>query len=221
MYRQVELDKEEKDYHRILWKDPKSEAIETYRMTRVTYGIASSSFHSVRPLQLLAEETTNTKLRLSLTTDMYVDDLLTECKDSNAAEKLQDAIITLLASAGFDIRKWVSSDSKLVSRLTATFRETEDEKIIESGDYAIKTLGIRWNPNPDQFGFTVKLDKGAPFIKRQILSEIYVYLTHSDGYHQRLFNINPLFNCCEWTNINGINLYRTQFYSTTCDFEHN
>ena len=172
MYRQVELDKEDKDYHRLLWKDPNSEAIETFRMTRVTNGIASSSFHSIRPLQVLAEETTNNKLRLSLTTDMYVDDLLTGCEDSKAAEKLQDAIITLLASAGFDIRKWVSSDSKLVSRLAATFRETEDEKIIESEDYAIKTLGIRWNPNPDQFGFTVKLDKGAPFTKRQILSEV-------------------------------------------------
>ena len=171
MYRQVELDKEDKDYHRLLWKDPNSEAIETYRMTRVTYGIASSSFHSIRPLQVLAEETTNTKLRLSLTTDMYVDDLLTGCEDSEAAEKFQDAIITLLASAGFDIRKWVSSDSKLVSRLAATFRETEDEKIIESEDYAIKTLGISWNPNPDQFGFTIKLDKGTPFTKRQILSE--------------------------------------------------
>ena len=48
----------------------------------------------------------------------------------------------------------------------------EDEKIIESADYAIKTLGIRWNPNPDQFGFTVTIDKGAPFTKRQILSDV-------------------------------------------------
>ena len=103
---------------------------------------------------------------------MYVDDLLTRCEDSNAAEKLQDAIITLIASAVFDIRKWVSSDSKFVSRLAATFRESEEEKIIESEIYAIKTLGIRWNPNPDQLGFTVALDKGAPFTKRQILSEV-------------------------------------------------
>ena len=172
MSRQVELDKEDQDYHRLLWKDPNSEAIETYRMTRVTNGIASSSFHSIRPLQVLAEETTGTKLRLSLTTDMYVDDLITGCEDSKAEEKLQDAIITLLASAGFDIREWVSSYSKLVSRLAAAFKETEDEKIIEIEDYAIKTLGIRWNPNSDQFVFTVKLNKGAPFTKRQILSEV-------------------------------------------------
>ena len=47
MYRQVELDSEDKDYHRLLWKDPISEAIKTYGITRVAYGIASLSFHFV------------------------------------------------------------------------------------------------------------------------------------------------------------------------------
>ena len=47
MYREVELDKEDKDYHHLLWKDPNFDAIETYRMPRVTYGTASSSFHSI------------------------------------------------------------------------------------------------------------------------------------------------------------------------------
>ena len=47
MYRQVQLDAEDKDYHRL---SPNSTDIKTLRMTRVTYGIASSAFHSVRPL---------------------------------------------------------------------------------------------------------------------------------------------------------------------------
>ena len=221
MYRQVELDKEDKDYHRLLWKDPNSEAIETFRMTRVTYGIASSSFHSIRPLQVLAEETTNTKLRLSLTTDMYVDDLLTGCEDSEAAEKLQDAIITLLASAGFDIRKWVSSDSKLASRLAATFRETEDEKIIESEDYAIKTLGIRWNPNPDQFGFTVKLDKGTPFTKRQILSEVSRLFDPLGWLSPTTIQHKSFVQLLWMDKLSWDQPFQTQFYSSTCDFEHN
>ncbi|XP_075257567.1 uncharacterized protein LOC142349720 [Convolutriloba macropyga] len=51
MYRQVQLDAEDKDYHRLLWKEPNSTYIKTFRMTRVTYGIASSPFHSIRPLQ--------------------------------------------------------------------------------------------------------------------------------------------------------------------------
>ena len=146
--------------------------IEIYCMTSVKYGIYSSCFHSLRPLQVLALETTNTKLPLSITTDMYVDDLLTGYAISKTTEKVQDASNTLLASAGVDIRKCVPSDSRFVSRLAVTFRETEDKKIIESKDYAIKRLGIRWNLNPDQFGISVKLYKGTPFTKQQILSEV-------------------------------------------------
>ena len=55
MYWQVELNKEDKDYHRLLWKDPNSEAIETFRMTRVTYVIASS-FHSIRHCKFLPKK---------------------------------------------------------------------------------------------------------------------------------------------------------------------
>ena len=61
MYRQVQLDAEDKGYHQLLWKEPNSTDIKTLRMTRVTYGIASSAFHSVRPLQYLAEDVTDKK----------------------------------------------------------------------------------------------------------------------------------------------------------------
>ena len=64
-------------------------------------------------------------------------------QEATNQKKLQDDIIKLLVSAVFDIRKWVSNDWRLVSRLAATFRETEDEKTIESEDYAIKTFRIR------------------------------------------------------------------------------
>ena len=50
MYRQVELCKEDKDYHRIFWRFDRQQPIDTYRMTRVTYGVASSSFHAIRSL---------------------------------------------------------------------------------------------------------------------------------------------------------------------------
>ena len=46
MYRQVALNKEDKDCHRFLWRVVPEQPIETYRMTRVTYGIASSCYHS-------------------------------------------------------------------------------------------------------------------------------------------------------------------------------
>ena len=51
MYRQVALDKSDCDFHRILWRDYMTDEIRELRMTRVTYGVASSSYHSFRALQ--------------------------------------------------------------------------------------------------------------------------------------------------------------------------
>ena len=48
MYRQVELNEKPRDYHRLLWRFGPNEDVQTYRMTRVTYGVASSSYHSIR-----------------------------------------------------------------------------------------------------------------------------------------------------------------------------
>ena len=52
MYRQVALDKSDhRDFHRILWHDYVTDEIRELRMTRVTYGVASSSYQSTRALQ--------------------------------------------------------------------------------------------------------------------------------------------------------------------------
>ena len=127
MYRQVQLDAEDKDYHRLLWKELISTDIKTLRVTRVTYGIASSAFQSFRPLQVLAECVKDKNVKLGIMTDMYVDDLLTGAPDLESAMKLQDSIIAVLSEAGFEIRKWTSSNSELVDKLPANYRETADE----------------------------------------------------------------------------------------------
>ena len=99
---------------------------------------------------------------------MYVDDLLTGAPDLESAMKLQDSIIAVLSKAGFEIRKWTSSNPELVERLP----ETTDKMTIKSDDYSVKTLGVKWNPNPDHFNFIAKLDKKTTSTKREILSEV-------------------------------------------------
>ena len=54
MYRQILLDKEDKDFHRLLWKES---PLKHYRMTRNTYGVTSAGFHAIRTLLQLAETT--------------------------------------------------------------------------------------------------------------------------------------------------------------------
>ncbi|XP_075259084.1 uncharacterized protein LOC142350945 [Convolutriloba macropyga] len=81
MYRQVQLDDEDMDFTGFLWKNPNDTEVKTYRMTRVTYGIASSSHHSIRTLKALADSCTNSNLRLAINNDMYLGDLLTGASD--------------------------------------------------------------------------------------------------------------------------------------------
>ena len=64
MHRQVELNERHRDYHRLLWR---------FR-TRITYGVASSSYHSIRsPSECAKAQTSKAILR-----DFYVDDILQE-----------------------------------------------------------------------------------------------------------------------------------------------
>ena len=48
MYQHFALDPAVKDLRRLLWRDSNTDFIKQFRMTRVTYGIASSGFHSIR-----------------------------------------------------------------------------------------------------------------------------------------------------------------------------
>ncbi len=47
MYRQVELERKDRDYHRLLWRFDVEMPIQTYRMKRVIYGVANSAYHSI------------------------------------------------------------------------------------------------------------------------------------------------------------------------------
>ena len=99
-YRQVELE-EDRGYHRILRKHQNSTEFMHYRMTRVTYGIASSAFHSIRSLQVFAEESDDDSIRIATLNDMYVDDLLTGSSDTESATQLQDGFINTLVKLDF------------------------------------------------------------------------------------------------------------------------
>ena len=50
MYRQVELNRQERDIHRLLWRSNSMQPVQTLRMTRVTYGSAATSYHSIQAL---------------------------------------------------------------------------------------------------------------------------------------------------------------------------
>ena len=102
LYRQVTLDKPDRDYHRLLWREETNEPVQHLRMTRVTYGVASSSHHSIKCLMVLAKSASPEVWRI-IERDMYVDDLLSGADSIERALAIQTELIELLQSAGFQL----------------------------------------------------------------------------------------------------------------------
>ena len=171
MYRQIALAPNAKAFHRILWRDEPTQKIEHLQMTWVTYGIASSSYHSIRSLQETAKSTNDERVAQALLNNFYVGDFLSGSDNEFEAEQLQDGLIKALDGAKTQLRKWVSNDPKLIERLPEELRGSETVNLFDS--LTVKTLGIVWEYNTDQFKLILCLPKiNPPITKRQLTSEV-------------------------------------------------
>ena len=170
MYRQIELAPSDRDYHRIIWRFDPAEPLQIYRMTRVTYGVASSAYHAVRTLLEIADLTNGPAARV-IREDFYVDDLLSGADSPQAAAQLQDDLLQTLAKGGLELRKFASNVPSVIERLPKELRETEESHELRDEEYQVKTLGIRWNPVPDIFTFTVSLPPTGELTKRALVSD--------------------------------------------------
>lgn len=170
MYRQVLLDHKSADYHRFIWRV--NSVIKDCRMTRVTFGIAPSSYNSQRVLKQTAIDGSISYPLASevLETDMYMDDCLSGAENTDIALEIQSQLIAICEGAGFKLRKWASSAVEL---LDAVEPENRELKVNIDFETSIKTLGVCWYPNSDEIGFNVaNFDaRNVVVSKRLLISE--------------------------------------------------
>ena len=78
-----------------------------YKMTRLTFGVNSSSFLAIGTVQHHAKKSKKKFPEASETilSDMYVDDCLTGAENENKAAKLQQSLGTMMQEDGFFIGK--------------------------------------------------------------------------------------------------------------------
>ena len=180
MYRQVKLDHEDRDYHRLIWRFNPKMPVQTYRMKRVIYGVASSAYHSIRSLQECWKgEDVSHDAKQANEQDFYVDDKFTGAQPEDSAISLQTNLISTLARGQFDLRKWTSSSPSVVLHLPEAFREANDNLEFLDKEHCIKTLGLTWSPNQDVLSFKVAhlgecLQRGT-LTQRKMLSDIKVF----------------------------------------------
>ncbi|XP_071647570.1 uncharacterized protein [Temnothorax longispinosus] len=173
MFRQIWISPEQCDYQRIVWRFSESDPILDYLLKTVTFGFTASPFLAIYCLLQLAHQYRE-KYPLAfaaLLEALYVDDVVTSVRTVEQARALRDQLLSLLRSAGFELRKWSSShpaaleglDTQLCSQSMLDFESSEDQ--------SQKILGLRWHSQSDSFGFQVNaLDRECT--KRTILSEV-------------------------------------------------
>ena len=176
MYRAIKLVPSDRDFHRFVWRSEPSQTLKDYRMTRATFGVSASCFAANMAVKQNAMELAN---KYPLAADavhksFYVDDGLTGADDIDSAITLQRQLQDLFAHGGFMLRKWNSSEPRVLQAIYPELRETKEVISISTSvqDYT-KTLGLGWNTASDTFHLTVaKLPSSEVVTKRILVSDV-------------------------------------------------
>lgn len=137
-------------------------------MTRLSFGVAPSGFLAQRTLLKLVEDHGADYPLASdwVVKQRYVDDLISCFNSINEARAAQSELIDLMSQAGLEVRKFVSSEVRVMHDLPAEFCEDVD---LANDNANVKVLGLRWSPAADAFRYSVDSFSGR-CTKRQVLS---------------------------------------------------
>lgn len=169
MYRQILIDKSQRQYQQIFWRNNSDEKIDVYQLNTVTYGTASAPYLAIRCLHELgrANENNYPKESQIIKNDFYVDDLLTGANNLNELTKVCNNIINILSSAKFHLHKWNSNSPCL--QIDGV--NLENKSLCLNNISENKTLGIIFDPLNDTFHFSFKdYQFNTKTTKRTVLS---------------------------------------------------
>jgi len=119
MYRQIEVDKRDRDFQRILWRFSPDDQIQEYQLNTVTYGQSCAPFLAIRSVRQLAIDESENYIQASrvLLRDLYVDDILTGVENLNEAKTLIEELSELLGRGQFHLHKWKFNRMELASHV--------------------------------------------------------------------------------------------------------
>ena len=175
MYRMVHLEESDKDLHRFVWKRDPSGPLRDYRMTRVTFGVAASSYAANMAVKQNAEDFALEfpAAAKAVKQSFYVDDGLTGADSVEAAAELQRQLQQLFAQGGFILRKWNCSNPSVLDLVPEELRESQAVCTLPIESGYTKTLGIEWNTVMDHFRLRIsKLPQVDKITKRFLVSDV-------------------------------------------------
>ena len=175
MYRMILLEESDKDLHRFVWKRDASEPLRDYRMTRVTFGVAASSFAANMAVKQNAADFSLEfpAAAKAVNESFYVDDGLVGADSIEGAISLQRQLQELFARGDFTLRKWNCSNPAVLELIPEELKDTQSLCTLpDEGGYT-KTLGVEWNTVMDHFRLKVaELPPIDSVTKRFLISDV-------------------------------------------------
>ncbi|XP_055585057.1 uncharacterized protein LOC129737915 [Uranotaenia lowii] len=174
MFRQIWIHQSDRHLQQIYWKDENDINVRPYVLNTVTYGTACAPYLSTRCLKQLAYDhmMINKHVASKISTDFYMDDLISGDQTDDAAINLRSEVQGILGSAGFELRKWASNSPAVLASIPEALRDDRSFLDLDSSP-SIKTLGLIWQPKSDSFHFkSPDLIQSQQLTKRSVVSEM-------------------------------------------------
>ena len=176
MYREILLNKDDRQLHRFLWRPDPTHELKDYCMNRVTFGVASSPYLAVRTLQQTAVDHGSDTPQASwhVNHSFYVDDLLGGAETIEQAIELYNNLRSMLSKGGFNLRKWRSNSKQMLAHIPSELQETvptQDLVDRHSASYP-KALGVAWDSITDTMATHIELPTNFTSSKRGIVSDV-------------------------------------------------
>ena len=175
MYREILLSQADRQLHRFVWREHPGQPLALYCMNRVTFGVRSSPYVAVRALQQAAVDfgEPGSVEQWHLCNSFYVDDFLAGADDETSAAALCQSLRDLLSKAGFELKKWRSSSTRLLQSIPSDLQEVlPQQEMVDHHAYSYpKTLGIAWDSRKDEMAAQVQLPEPYTSTKRGIVSD--------------------------------------------------
>lgn len=174
MFRMSWIHPEDRMYQLILWRESPSDPLLTYELNTNTYGLRSSPYIAIRVLHELAEQERH-RFPLAaevLINDLYVDDCLSGASDLASARKLKSQLEGIMASGGYELRKWTSNCPELLDDLPSEHLQNPHQFADAENPQVVLVLGVQYNPVTDAFSYKFSSVPETQATKRTVLSLI-------------------------------------------------
>ena len=175
MYRAILLSKEQRDLHRFVCREDRTQSLRDYRMTRLTFGVSASPFAANMALKQNALDFQQEYPRAAqpALNCFYVDDGLVGADSVEDAICLQDELQHLFSAGGFTLKKWKTSNKTVEENIPSHLRDQVPTQLITWKEVLTWVLGVEWDATTDAFKPLVPITyEVGKLTKRRLLSEV-------------------------------------------------